>query len=463
MLPPPPRPPFVPLGPDGRRDEYHPHHARSREDIRHHPNRNGLGRGDGGQRAHAHSHRDRAAATSAVQAHYDSLAQPRGSRMDSLRARAKGPLIEYKQCANALKRAQVLSMAGGGRVSLLADVGCGRGGDIAKWWDASIARVVATDLSAGELGEARRRQAEMARERARRGRGEFVGAIEWHAFDLAEVGLARKLLEWSRGERYGAVSCQFALQFFFKSRAAARALLRDVASVLAEGGAFFGIAPDGDAVRRLCDQHGGRFEMEAPFALRLRLLPLGGGSRSVPLPATHADAAPADAPAAVCAQAGSAAIVSAPAAATAPEPRHSERAAQKQRGAGEEQQRGAGEEHQRGAEEEHQLSHRHAPAAAPHAAMAEPAGTFGQVVTFALADTVTADSDRADCSEFLLHPAHLYELARAEGLEPIDAECGPMLEQAARHRLPVLSEPLQRVASLYFCFGFVRRSGLAAS
>jgi hypothetical protein len=84
-------------------------------------------------------------------------------------------------------------------------------------------------------------------------------------------------------------------------------------------------------------------------------------------------------------------------------------------------------------------------------------GAFGRLATFALDDTVTAGSDDSECSEFLLHPAVLRALARDEGLEPIEEQCGPMLEQLARAtRLAPLSAPLQQVASLYFCFAFVK-------
>ena len=37
------------------------------------------------------------------------------------------------------------------------ELGCGRGGDISKWRDAGVRRVVALDLSAEQLEEARRR------------------------------------------------------------------------------------------------------------------------------------------------------------------------------------------------------------------------------------------------------------------------------------------------------------------
>lgn len=342
-------------------------------------------------------------------AHYDRQAHADADRGHALRRRAAGPLIAYKKLANGLKRAQVARCS---RAALLADIGCGRGGDLAKWWDARIERVVATDLSPAELDEARRRERELAAERRRGGR--FSGRVEWHEANAAEAGLADRLLRWSGGRRYDAVSCQFALQFFFGSAASASAMLAAVSSCLREGGRLFGVAPDGDALVRLCEREGrgGCFEQAEPFGLRVRLLPC-------------ADDQPVPAPAAPLAEAPAA--LDGEAAAGAPSPATD-------------------------LELPPFRADACGPAGAPDAGA--PPGAFGRLVTFALDDTVTAGSDESACTEYVLFPAQLHSLARAAGLEAIAEECGPMLEQASRCGLPQLPEAQRRVASLYFCFAF---------
>lgn len=59
-----------------------------------------------------------------------------------------------------MKRALIEAYAPpGGR---LLDLGCGRGGDIDKWWRAGVKEVVGVDLSDKELEEARKRVGEFS-------------------------------------------------------------------------------------------------------------------------------------------------------------------------------------------------------------------------------------------------------------------------------------------------------------
>jgi mRNA (guanine-N7-)-methyltransferase len=75
---------------------------------------------------------------------------------EALATRRSCVLYTYKRYANAVKRQLIISYARG--ANCLVDVGCGRGGDISKWRDACVKNVVATDLSAAQLEEARARE-----------------------------------------------------------------------------------------------------------------------------------------------------------------------------------------------------------------------------------------------------------------------------------------------------------------
>ena len=44
------------------------------------------------------------------------------------------------------------------RADVLVELGCGRGGDLSKWRDAGVHSVVALDLSASQLDDARGRE-----------------------------------------------------------------------------------------------------------------------------------------------------------------------------------------------------------------------------------------------------------------------------------------------------------------
>ena len=75
-------------------------------------------------------------AASGVQVHYDSQAHKHTNLRDALAARRAGVLFTYKRYANSVKRQLIQSHARDAR--LLIDIGCGRGGDIAKWRDARV-------------------------------------------------------------------------------------------------------------------------------------------------------------------------------------------------------------------------------------------------------------------------------------------------------------------------------------
>eukprot|EP00962_Isochrysis_galbana_P043398 scaffold16508_cov108-Isochrysis_galbana.AAC.1 len=214
--------------------------------------------------------------TSGVELHYDAQAGRHSSLGEALATRRSGVLYTYKRYANAVKRQLICKHAAG--AGCLVDIGCGRGGDIGKWRDAGVRRVVATDLSAAQLDEAR------GRERDGKGRGKGGGGtqIVWRQQSMLDPKLASRLapeLEWA-GASAGAdaVAAMFCVQFCFGSERAAASLLRQVSGMLRPGGVFFGTAPDAAAV---LDTLGGREAVElappeVPFVLRLRRLGHGG-------------------------------------------------------------------------------------------------------------------------------------------------------------------------------------------
>jgi SAM-dependent methyltransferase len=212
---------------------------------------------------------------SGVELHYDSQACRHSSLGQALATRRSGVLFTYKRYANAVKRQLIQHHAAGARC--LVDIGCGRGGDISKWRDAGVRRVVAMDLSAAQLDEARGREND-GRGRGGKGKGGGGTQIVWRQHSMLDPELASRLapdIDWA-GASAGAdaVAAMFCIQFCFRSEATAAALLRQVSAMLRPGGIFFGTTPDAAAVLHAL---GGREAMtlappEVPFVLRLRLL-----------------------------------------------------------------------------------------------------------------------------------------------------------------------------------------------
>jgi len=95
---------------------------------------------------------------SAIEQHYDAQAAPAagaaaGGAREALAARRSGVLFWYKLFANCVKRELITAFATD--ANCLVDLGCGRGGDLAKWRGAHVRHVIAIDLSSAQLDEAR--------------------------------------------------------------------------------------------------------------------------------------------------------------------------------------------------------------------------------------------------------------------------------------------------------------------
>ncbi|KAL4457714.1 hypothetical protein ABPG75_012579 [Micractinium tetrahymenae] len=180
-----------------------------------------------------------------TRAHYDKHSNQYASTAEALQARAQGPGAPLKKFHNTIKR-QLINRFATGADSLL-DFACGRGGDIWKWIDAGIPRVMGVDLSPGEIEEARKRFAEARAKRPDQ-------PLDYQFVDSPSLGLE----EWREPRQYDVVTCMFAIHYFFVSEAALKQFLHNVSINLKEGGYFIGTVPDGKRVNA-CIKHGKKF------------------------------------------------------------------------------------------------------------------------------------------------------------------------------------------------------------
>ena len=223
----------------------------------------------------------RATGASGVELHYDAQACRHSNLSQALATRRSGILFTYKRYANSIKRQLIATYAS--NAGCLVDVGCGRGGDISKWRDARVRHVVAMDLSAAQLEEARGREQDGKGGGGQRGGGRGGGTqIVWRQHSMLEPSLAALLatdLQWAGADGGAdAVAAMFCIQFAFGSEATASALLAQVSAMLRPGGVFFGTAPDAATILETLG--GGQAVAleppEVPFVLRLKRLELGG-------------------------------------------------------------------------------------------------------------------------------------------------------------------------------------------
>lgn len=143
---------------------------------------------------------------------------------------ATAPRSQLQRFHNAVKRD--LLVAHVPRGGALLDLACGRGGDLRKWAAGGLSYVRALDVSAESLREAGRRRAALC------------GSDTTVEFEHADLRSA-----WHDPRRwYDAVSCMFALHYFFESEQTAQAVFETAARNLRPGGVFFGVVPDGQQI-----------------------------------------------------------------------------------------------------------------------------------------------------------------------------------------------------------------------
>jgi mRNA (guanine-N7-)-methyltransferase len=183
--------------------------------------------------------------------HYDSHAKPYVPQAQALRDRSQGKAFQLKKFHNEVKRSLIQVYAG--RCDTLLDLACGRGGDLNKWYDVGLRRVVGVDLSGAELVEAQRRVDDHERDLARgkkRSRPAEQGKMTVELVHSDQLGTSQTPMRFGDGA-FDAVSCMFALHYFFEAETTLRNVLRHVADNLKPGGHFFGVLVDGRKVNKL--------------------------------------------------------------------------------------------------------------------------------------------------------------------------------------------------------------------
>lgn len=195
------------------------------------------------------------------------------------------PMLEFHN-AYVKRGALIAPLARGAGLRSVLDIGCGKGGDLQKYLGAGFTSVVGLDLAEDNLTNpddgAYVRLAE-ARERKHASASHMVVFSQWdcslpltreHASHVRnptlrelnavifgfvpQTKVPRALARYYRAAQGGfdAVSCQFAIHYFFRDAAALDALCSNVATRLRAGGLFVGTALDAlevDALFRRSD------------------------------------------------------------------------------------------------------------------------------------------------------------------------------------------------------------------
>jgi mRNA (guanine-N7-)-methyltransferase len=150
-----------------------------------------------------------------------------GSNRDS------GPGAKLKTFHNDIKKLLYQTFAL--NVSSLLDIATGRAGDVHKWKHSGIKFVKAIDLSPVSIEKAKERYSKMKLP------GQLQ--VDFSTMDLRFSQFPPMLFD--------AVSCMFALHYFFETEEILRHVLSNVSSHLKSNGYFFGCVPHGLNVLKL--------------------------------------------------------------------------------------------------------------------------------------------------------------------------------------------------------------------
>ncbi|KAA1064188.1 mRNA cap guanine-N7 methyltransferase [Puccinia graminis f. sp. tritici] len=119
----------------------------------------------------------------------------------------------------------------------ILELGCGKGGDLAKWQNAGVRELFGFDIARVSIEQAQSRYQENCSQRFY---AKFV------ALDCFSLPISSVLSPEELREPFHAVSLQFCMHYAFESEVKARTMMENVTKYLVTGGVMIGTIPDPD-------------------------------------------------------------------------------------------------------------------------------------------------------------------------------------------------------------------------
>ena len=127
-------------------------------------------------------------------------------------------------------------------IPVLFDIGVGRGGDMFKWMRANVGTCYAYDIDDVSVQDAKKRLTQ----------SNDTNNCVCHLMTLPNLRAFKSYLSSNfPALKANAISCQFAIHYFFSSKEAIHELMAFVSDKLVDDGYFFGTFMQGDAILKL--------------------------------------------------------------------------------------------------------------------------------------------------------------------------------------------------------------------
>jgi SAM-dependent methyltransferase len=143
--------------------------------------------------------------------------------------KGKNELVSMRTFHNWLK-GNMMKKYTPGKETLL-DLACGKAGDLHKWNQSDIKKVVGIDINEASIKEARKRT----------NNTRSSTHIDFHVLDLSRESISSLNIV----DKFDIINCQFALHYFYESEDTARNFFKNVSSHLDDNGIFIGTVFDG--------------------------------------------------------------------------------------------------------------------------------------------------------------------------------------------------------------------------
>lgn len=211
----------------------------------------------------------------AVRHHYNTVPQ-RGKEWRKTDSRIKGLRSFNNWVKSTIIHKFARSNEHTGQPLRVLDIGCGKGGDLAKWSQTNdeVELYVGIDPAEISIDQARERYAQMGRwGRGGRGRGGHRGGRNkpiFHAEFVVQDAFGQSIgtipivqqvgFDAKGGSRWGGggfdmVSMMFCMHYAFEDEGKAKGLLQNIAGALKKGGKFIGTVPNSDVLRAEIQRH----------------------------------------------------------------------------------------------------------------------------------------------------------------------------------------------------------------